>query len=93
MRVIATQTGFYGGKRQDTGDEFGLYHRDHFSAVWMEPQGWNPDDKEEVAEPDPKPVVKVAAPAPKPIQVSTETTVKPPVTPAVRVDPITGSDI
>lgn len=90
MRVIATQTGFYGGKRQDTGDEFGLADRAHFADIWMEPQGWNPDEEQEAPKPVAKPTPKAA---PAPVQVSTETMVKPPVTPAVRVDPITGSDI
>ena len=91
MQVVATQLGYYGGKRREPGEEFGLIDRAGFAAIWMEPKGWHPDDEEEVlVKPAPKPEPK---PLPKSVQVSTETKVTPPLNPAKRVDPISGDDI
>lgn len=91
MRVIAKERGYYANQRRDTGDEFGLYDRKHFSAKWMEPVGWDPEDKD--VKPEPKPKAEPAKePAKEPIQASTETTVTPPATTVKPISPITGKE-
>lgn len=83
MRVVATAIGYYGGKRRDVDEVFGLKDDADFSTNWMK----KVSSKAE-AEPKPEP-----EPEPKPIQASTETTVTPPKEPAKRIDPITGKPI
>lgn len=92
MKVEATEPGYYGGKRRDVGEEFGIADRTHFSKRWMQPVGWEPDDAAPVkAAPRLQPAPAKAAP--EPIKASTETTVMQPSDPPKRVDPITGKDI
>lgn len=87
-RVVATQTGYYNGKRRDPDEEFGLTKRSDFSANWMKPIGWSVGDAEDAGE---KPAPKSEAkPAMQPIRASTETTVTPPPQPPKSVNPITG---
>lgn len=103
-RVVATQLGYYGSKRRDVGEEFGLSDRAHLSKAWMQPVDWTPgevdpldhdgDGKKGGSLPKAAPAQKAAATVtPDPIRASTETTVTPPVTALKKVDPITGSDI
>lgn len=83
MRVVATAIGYYGGKRRDIDEVFGLKDDADFSNNWMK----KVSSKAE-AEPEPEP-----KPEPEPIKASTETTVTPPKEPAKRIDPITGKPI
>lgn len=102
MLVRATERGYYGNKRRDEGEEFGIADRSHFSARWMEPVGWEPSERDPLDHDGdgkkggsaPKAEQKPAAkPAPEPLKASTETTVTPPQEPVKRTDPITGKDI
>lgn len=87
MRVIATAIGYYGSKRRDVDEVFGLKDDADFSKNWMKKVSAK-------AEPEPKPEPEPEPkPEPKPIQASTETTVTPPKEPAKRIDPITGKPI
>lgn len=100
MLVRATQRGYYGSKRRDEGDEFGLRDRADFSRNWMEPVGWDPDERDPLdhdgngrkggSAPKVEPKVE---PKPEPLKASTETTVTPPPEPVKKIDPITGKDI
>ena len=97
-RVTATQTGYYGSKRRDAGEEFVLADRAHFSATWMEPVGWSVGGKDPLDHDGdgrkggslPK---SAPAKAPEPLRASTETIVTPPAEAPKKIDPITGNDI
>ena len=98
MLVRAKERGYYGSKRREKGEEFGIVNRADFSERWMEPLGWSPNDpldhdgdgRKGGSKPkaEPKPEQK-----PEPLKASTETTVTPPPEPVKRTDPITGKDI
>ena len=60
MKVIATQRGYYGSKRRDPGEAFGLTDAKHFSATWMERADGKPVAAVETAG-EPAPVVKLKA--------------------------------
>lgn len=87
MRVVATAIGYYGGKRRDVDEVFGLKDDADFSTNWMKKVS-SKAEAEPKPEPEPEP-----KPEPEPIQASTETTVTPPKEPAKRIDPITGKPI
>lgn len=81
LRVKAIQSGYYGHVRRDPDTELGTFvlkDEAEFSAIWMEPVGWEPSTgkakkaKAVVVEPvTPKPS------AVQPIQSSLETVVTP----------------
>lgn len=93
MRVVATAIGYYGGKRRDIDEVFGLKDDADFSKNWMKKVSVKAEAEqkpEPKPEPEPEPELK---PEPEPIKASTETTVTPPKEPAKRIDPITGKPI
>lgn len=42
-QVRAIETGYYGSKRRDPGEEFAIDDVKAFSKKWMEPIGWKPN--------------------------------------------------
>jgi len=44
MKVRAIETGYFGAKRRDPGEEFSLASAGEFAASWMQPVGWDPLD-------------------------------------------------